>query len=62
VRRVSEGGCISLGNRRLFISFAFVGHPVGLRPTACDGVFEVMFCSYRIGTVDVRVNTHQAPP
>jgi len=62
VQRVSDGGCISLGNRRLFISFAFVGHPVGLRPTACDGVFEVMFCSYRIGTVDVRVNTHQAPP
>ena len=62
VRRVSEGGCISLGNRRRFISFAFVGHPVGLRPTARDGVFEVMFCSYRIGTVDVRVNTDQAPP
>ena len=62
VRRVSEGGCISLGNRRLFVSFAFVGHPVGLRPTARDGVFEVMFCSFSVGTLDVTINRQQTPP
>lgn len=54
VRRVSAGGRISLNNRRVFISFAFEGHPVGLRPTACDGVLEVYFCRYRVGRLDLR--------
>jgi transposase InsO family protein len=54
VRRVSRGGCISLGSRRVFVSFAFEGHPVGLRPTDCDGVLEVFFCRYKVATVDLR--------
>jgi transposase InsO family protein len=53
VRRVSEGGCIGLHSRRLFVSYAFVGHPVGLRPTDRDGVFEVLFCRYRVGRLDL---------
>ena len=54
VRRVSRGGCISLGGRRVFVSFAFEGLPVGLRPTDCDGVLEVVFCRCQVATVDLR--------
>jgi transposase InsO family protein len=54
VRRVGKGGCISLQNRRLFVSFAFEGHPVGLRPAGADGVFDVLFCRYRVGSIDLR--------
>jgi transposase InsO family protein len=61
VRRVSEGGHISLGNRQLFISFAFVGHPVGLRPTNRDGLFEVWFCRFRVGTLDLAAKRQPAP-
>jgi transposase InsO family protein len=54
VRRVSTGGRISLNNRRLFVSFAFEGHPVGLRPGQRDGELEVFFCRYRVGRLDLR--------
>ena len=54
VRRVSTGGCISLNNRRLFVSFAFEGHPVELRPSQRDGELEVFFCRYRVGRLDLR--------
>lgn len=60
VRRVSEGGCISLNNRRLFVSFAFEGHPVGLRPGQRDGEFEVFFCRYRVGRLDLRDEAEHA--
>ena len=60
VRRVSAGGCISLNNRRLFVSFAFEGHPVGLRPGRRDGEFEVFFCRYRVGRLDLRDETERA--
>ncbi len=61
VRRVGEGGYISLKNRRLFVSFAFEGHPVGLRPADRDGVLEVWFCRYRVGTLDLTVNVGPQP-
>jgi transposase InsO family protein len=54
VRRVGQGGWISLGNRRRFVSFAFEGHPVGLRATGCEGVFDILFCRYLVGRLDVR--------
>lgn len=60
VRRVSQGGCISLNNRRVFVSFAFEGHPVGLRPSQRDGAFEVFFCRYRVGRLDLRDEAEQA--
>ena len=60
VRRVSEGGCISLNNRRLFVSFAFEGHPIGLRPGRRDGELEVWFCRYRVGGLNLRREAEQA--
>jgi transposase InsO family protein len=53
VRRVGRGGCISLHNRRVFVSFAFEGHPVGLREGSRDGQYEVWFCRWRVGGIDL---------
>ena len=53
VRRVQQDGRISLENRNLFVSRAFAGKPVGLRPTDRDGVFELLFCDFRVGTLDL---------
>jgi hypothetical protein len=33
---------------------AFAGHPVALRPTDQDGLWEVFFCAQRIAQVDLR--------
>lgn len=43
VRRVSAKGVIQVRNRRLPIGEGLAGHDVGLRPTALDGSFEVLF-------------------
>jgi len=31
-----------------------MGQPVGLRPSATDGLYEVFYCEQRIGWVDLR--------
>ena len=55
VRRVQEDGRISIAGRARFLSGAFARHPVGLRPTPQDGRFDVLFCGFRIGTLDLTV-------
>ena len=41
------------------LSKAFRGYPVGVRPLAVDGQYEVLFCQHRLTTIDVR--TAQSP-
>lgn len=53
VRTVQASGRIRFGGRRWFIGKAFAGHPVGLRPTRRDGVYDVLFCQEQIGQVDL---------
>ena len=53
VRRVQDDGRISFMNRNLFVSNAFAGQPIGLRPTARDGVFDIMFCSFTVRRLDL---------
>lgn len=48
-------------NRPLFVSNAFTGMPIGLKPTERDGVLDVMFCAFRVGTVDM-TNKAQGDP
>lgn len=48
VRRVQQGGQLSVHGRTLRVPKAFAGYPVGLRPTETDGVFTVWFCSHCI--------------
>jgi transposase InsO family protein len=57
VRRVYDDGHISFHGRLLLVSKAFRGHPVGLRPTAVDGCFDVFFCHQRIVSFDLRTES-----
>jgi transposase InsO family protein len=52
VRMVDCSGFIHFQNRRWRIGKPFRKLPVALRPTQIDGVFEVRFCSHRIGQLD----------
>ena len=54
VRHVYDGGQITLRNREYRVGKAFRGYPVALRPTLCDGVLDVYFCTERIGWIDER--------
>jgi len=54
VRRVQQGGQLSVHGRTLRVPKAFAGYPVGLHPTETDGVFTVWFCSHRITQLDLR--------
>jgi hypothetical protein len=56
VRRVRGGGRINLHGRTFHVGKALTGHPVGLRPTATDGRFEVLFCQQKIATIDLATN------
>jgi transposase InsO family protein len=53
VRRVQKDGRISFMNRNLFVSYAFAGQPIALKPTERDGVFEVLFCAFKVGMLDL---------
>jgi hypothetical protein len=54
VCRVHQHGTIRFGGRTTFISDALAGLPVGVRPTAVDGVFVVRVCAQAIRRLDVR--------
>ncbi len=55
VRRVQDDGRISWSGRNIFISNAFAGDPIGLRPTNRDGVFEVLYCSFVVSRLDLTI-------
>ena len=55
VRRVQQGGWISLQGHDLRLSKALVGHPVALRPRSDqDGVLDVFFCHQKVDTVELQ--------
>ncbi len=54
VRQVQQGGQLSFQGRTPRVPKAFAGYPVGVQPTATDGVFEVWFCQHRITQLDLR--------
>lgn len=54
VRRVQDQGAIHLHGRVYRVSPAFRGHPVGLRPSTQDGLWDVYFSRFRIAQVDER--------
>lgn len=58
VRRVDSQGRISLASRSHFLSGAFAGQPVGLRPTGRDGVYDVLFCTFTVATLDLNQPDH----
>ena len=54
VRQVQQGGHISFRDRALKVPKAFRGKAVAFRPTTQDGVFDVIFRTQRIATIDIR--------
>jgi transposase InsO family protein len=62
VRRADVKGCISYRNREWKVGRAFAGQPVGLRPTATDGVFAVLFLTQLIKEIDLRQNPSPTTP
>jgi len=53
VRKVQLGGEIWFRGRPFKIAPAFYRHPVALRPSSLDGVFDVFFCSQNIAQIDL---------
>jgi len=56
-RAVNPVGQVRFQGRRVKASQAFAGECVGLRATACDGVFEILWARFVVGEADLR----QAP-
>jgi hypothetical protein len=54
VRKVQYKGEISFRGKTLKVGQAFHGYPVGLRATASDGVFDVLFCRQTICQINLR--------
>jgi transposase InsO family protein len=53
VRKVQHGGEFSLQGHSCYVSKAFAGQPLGLRPTAIDGVWQVWFGVQCLGELDL---------
>jgi len=54
VRRVQQGGHVSLLGRNVKVPKAFRGKAIAFRPTTLDGVFDVIFRTQIIATIDIR--------
>jgi transposase InsO family protein len=54
VRRVQQNGHVSLLGRPVKVPKAFRGKSVAFRPTAQEGVFDVVFRTQMIATIDIR--------
>jgi len=54
VRKVMSRGGIRFAGSEYYISKAFIGEHVALRPTAEDGIWDVFFCHERVATIDRR--------
>lgn len=62
VRRVQKGGWISLHGQSVRVPKAFIGQPMGLRPTLTDGRVEVVFISHRLGLIDLTQPIYRVQP
>lgn len=51
---VNRDAAIAFGRRRFKVGKAFIGLPVGVRPTTTDGSYQVFFCTTVIRTIDLR--------
>jgi transposase InsO family protein len=56
VRKVDQSGKISFHNRAFRVGKAFHYNPVALRPTACETVLDVFFCSQKVAQLSLRVD------
>lgn len=56
LRKVDSAGRISFANRVIRVGKAFRGHPVAIRPSAQDGIFQVFFCQQPVAKIDLNGN------
>ena len=54
VRRVQDKGRISFKGHNCSVGRGFIGQPVAVRPTAIDGVWEVYYCEFKVGSINLR--------
>ena len=54
VRKVQQGGTISLYGKEYRIGDAFLGYPVGLKTTEEEGVVDVYFSHQKVVKIDLR--------
>ena len=54
VRRVQQGGLVSLRGRQWRVGRALTGQPVACRPLAADGEYAVFFCEQKIIEIDLK--------
>jgi transposase InsO family protein len=54
VRKVQKGGELHFKGRLFALPKAFVGQPIGLRPTQQDGLWDVLFAANLITQIDLR--------
>jgi len=54
VRKVNATGRIRFAGQGWFVGKAFAAHPVALRPTLQDGLYDVFFCQQPIANIDLR--------
>jgi len=52
-RKVQDCGRIDFKGKVYRVGKAFVGQPVGLRPTGCDGVYHVYYCHQKISEINL---------
>jgi transposase InsO family protein len=57
IRRVQVDGRIYFAGRSWFVSQAFDGQDVALQPAGRDGLFNVLFCTYHVGEIDLAKRT-----
>jgi hypothetical protein len=57
VRHADHQGYVTFYRRRIHVSDGVSLQPVGFRPTAQDGVWDVYFCHQRLDRIDLREQT-----
>jgi transposase InsO family protein len=58
VGRVRQHGALALNGRDYQLSEAFGNQPVGLLPTALEGVWTVYFSRFAVGSIDEHLHSH----
>lgn len=53
IRKVQAEGWFSYRNRNFRVSRAFRGEPIALRHTPQDGVFDIFYCRFNIGQINL---------
>lgn len=55
VRKVRGSGHISFFGRQIFVGEGLVGQPVAIRSSDVDGIMHIIFCTRKVGEIDLRV-------